>query len=306
MGSKSSGGPAESSLLTISSTPLHSAIAASNDCKISKLLVQGGADLCSRNIEGKTPFHTFFRDINRELLASYRTAAETSLIDDRGMQLLHYIAWSSKSSVADIKPFLTGVDLQGYAKDDEGRSVLFFAAERGNIALLRYILNLPNRPHLEDTDANGLSLMHYAVRSRRVGTIDILSQHGCSFEIVDKNRQTALHHAVKRKNLEATKRLLSFDNSRLLDWKDINGRTPFDLAVRTKEKAIIECLASTPSSLSNIPKETNLPFCDLEATAATTLPQAMTQRIYRSIFKLGVWQVSFVAIVLALLSTFLL
>ena len=174
--------------MTRSSTPLHSAIATSNDCNVSKRLVQGGADLCSRNIEGKTPFHTFFRAINRELLASYRTAAETSFVDDRGMQLPHYIAWSSKSSIADIEPFLTGVDLQGYAKDDEGRTVLFFAAERGNIALLQYILNLPNRPHLKDTDVNGMSLMHYAVRSRRVDTIDLLFQHGCSFQIVGQQQ----------------------------------------------------------------------------------------------------------------------
>ena len=104
------------------------ALATSSDCHLSRNLFQRGADLYSQNAEGKTPLHTFFRDTNRELLACYRLEAESTIIDERGMHLLHYIAWSSISTVADIEPFLVGADSPKYAKDDQGRSVLFFAA----------------------------------------------------------------------------------------------------------------------------------------------------------------------------------
>ena len=110
---------------------------------------------------------------------------------------------------------------------------------------------------------------------------------------------------MKRRNLEATKRLLTFDDSRLLlNWKDINGRTPFDLAFRTKEKAIIECLESISPASSNDSKETNPTLRDPEAEAAAALRQAMTQRIYRAVFDLGIWRVLSVAIVLTFLLHF--
>lgn len=204
----------------------------------------------SRNIEGKTPFHTFFRETNRDLLVSYRTTAETTLVDDRGMQLLHYVAWSSKSTIADIESFVTGDGLQQNAKDDQGRSALFLAAEKGNLEILTYLLRLPNRPRLTDTDVNGLSLMHYAVRSRRVQTIDLLSQHGCSSQIVDKTGQTALHHAVKRKNLEAVKRLLTLDGSRNLSRQDNKDQTPLDLALNISPENDIAAYLSSLMSAS--------------------------------------------------------
>ena len=188
--------------------------------------------MCSLNDEGKTPFHTFFRDSHRELFASYRTAAESMVIDDREMQLHHYIAWSSRATIADIEPFL-GDDLQQCAKDDNGRTALFYAAECGNIEILTYLLGLPHAPSLVDTDFEGKSLIHYAVksRSRCVETIDFLLQHGCNAHIVAKNGRTALHYAVWKYNLEGVKKLLTVDCSRHLSWRDNDGRTPLDLAL---------------------------------------------------------------------------
>ena len=288
-------------MLTILSTPLHFAIARSNDHNLSRKLIQRGADICSCNIEGKTPYHTFFRDTNKELLASYRAAADMTLTDDRGMQLLHYIAWSSKSTIADIQPFLAGDDSHKDVKDDEGRSVLFFAAERGNFAILDHILNLPNRPHLADTDVNGMSLMHYGVRSRRVQTIDVLFRHGCSTQTVDKNKQTALHHAVKRKNLEAIKRLLLLDGSRLLDKKDNHGRTPLDIALIANETAVIAYLRSLSPSLSDATDDLNKPLSNPEAKEIATLHQALTHWIYQEVPESGIWRIFFAVTVLAFL-----
>ena len=208
--------------------------------------------MCSLNDERKTPFHTFFRASNRELIASYRTAAETTLVDDRGRQLHHYIAWSSNSTIADIEPFVTGDALQQNAKDDMGRSALFHAAECGNIEILTYLLDLPHAPRLDDTDDDGLSLMHYAVRSRRVQTIDFLLQRGCSAQIVDNTGQTALHYAVWRQNLEAVKRLLILDGSKCMSIQDNKGRTPLDFALGiSRENEIAEYLSSLTASPSN-------------------------------------------------------
>lgn len=154
--------------------------------------------------------------------------------------------------MAEIQPFLIGNASHVFAKDNEGRSVLFFAVERGNVEILNHLLELPNRPDLSDTDFNGLSLMHYAVRSSRVQTIDVLYDHGCSIRAVDKNNQTALHHAVKRGNLEGIKRLLFLDGSGLLEKMDNRGQTALDLAVYTNEVIVMAHLKSVSTSSSNL------------------------------------------------------
>ena len=264
--------------------------------------------MCSRNIEGRTPFHTFFRATNRDLFASYRTAAEPTLADDRGMQLLHYVAWSSKSTIADIEPFVTGDSLQQNAKDDQGRSALILAAERGNSEILNYLLSLPNRPRLTNTDVNGLSLLHYAVRSRRVETIDLLLQHGCSSQIVDKTGQTALHHAVNRKNLEAVKRLLTLDGDGYLSRQDNRGRTPLDLALSiSPENDITAYLSSltTPSTNTFDAKDDgSLPSGEVKTSEPWRLGPA--RLIHQVSVRANNWRVIAVATVLVVLLILLL
>ena len=48
---------------------------------------------------------------------------------------------------------------------------------------------------MSSTDVNGLSLMHYAVRSPRVQILDLLYDHGCSIQVVDKKKQTPTYPA---------------------------------------------------------------------------------------------------------------
>ena len=168
------------------------------------------------------------------------------------MQLHHYIAWSSNSTIEDIEPFVKGDGLQQCAKDDKGRSALFHAAECGNTEILSYLLGLPHPPRLDDTDFNGLSLMHYAVRCRCVQSIEFLLKRGCSSQIVDKTGQTALHYAVMWENLEAVKKLLSIEGNNYMSRQDNNGRTPLDLAVSIPlENGIAACLSSFKSPSRN-------------------------------------------------------
>ena len=235
--------------LTMNSTPLHFAVAGAQDYNVTRTLMEKGADISIRNSEGKTPFHTFFREGNRTLFASYKDTLEVDFQDDQGLVLLHYIAWSSKSRVTDIQHYISADASRAFTRDNEGRSLLFFAAERGNLEILEYILSLPSKPELTDTDCRGMSLMHYAVRSKRVHSINLLFDSGSPARIVDYNQQTALHHAVKRGNLEAVKRLLLLDGDELLAYEDSHGRTPLEFARRWNHEAIIAYLEAIPPPL---------------------------------------------------------
>ena len=222
------------------------------------------------------------------------------MVDDRGMHLLHYFAWSSKSTVADIRPFLGGDASYVFAKDHEGRSILFFAAERGNCSILDHILKLPNRPRLSDTDVNGVSLMHYAVRSRRPQTILILYHHGCSIRAVDKNRQTALHHAVKRGNIEAIKQLILLDGSGLSNRVDSRGQTPLELAIDIGKVEIVAYLESIPPSLSTPTDDVDRSARQFRLQDASILRQSLAHWTYQITSRLDFWQILTVLTILFL------
>ena len=207
------------------------------------------------------------------------------------MHLLHYFVWSSKSTVADIRPFLGGDASYVFAKDHEGRSILFFAAERGNCKILDHILRLPNRPRLSDTDINGLTLMHYAVRSRRPQTIAILYHHGCSIRAVDKNRQTALHHAVKRGNIEAIKQLILLDGSGLSNRVDSRGQTPLELAIDTGKADIVAYLESIPPSLSTPTDDVGRSARHFQLQDESILRQSLAHWIYQIMSMLNFWPI---------------
>ena len=207
------------------------------------------------------------------------------------MHLLHYFVWSCKSTVADIGPFLGADASYVFARDHEGRSVLSFAAERGNCRILDHILKLPNRPQLSDTDVNGLSLMHYAVRSRRTQAIEILYHHGCSIRAADKNKQTALHHAVKRGNLEAIKQLLLLNGSDLLERVDSRGQTPLELARKAGKIDVRAYLKSISPSSSPPTDDFGGLDCPSQLQDVPGLRQSLTQWTYRIRSKLSFWRI---------------
>ena len=277
--------------LTTNSTPLHFAVAGAQDYDLTRTLLDKGADMSIRNSEGKTPLHTFFRESNRTLFASYNFTSEVDVQDDQGLVLLHYIAWSSKSRVTDIQHLISADTSRAVTRDNEGRSLLFFAAERGNLEILEYILKLPKRPGLRDTDSRGMSLMHYAVRSKRVHAITLLYDSGCPARIVDNSQQTALHHAVKRGNLEAVKRLLLLDGRDILAYEDSHGRTPPEVARLLNHEAIVAYLETIPPPLLSRASRSRHLGCLSEATGPLPQPTLVSCLKLQIMAHLQVWQV---------------
>lgn len=186
-------------------------------------------------------------------------------MDNQGMGAFHYVAWSSKSTVADIKPFLTHDVSCLFAKDYEGRSVLSFAVERGNIAMLNYILGLPIQIDLCGPDKRGMSLMHYAVRSKRVEVISILRDHGCDIGALDHCQQSPLHHAAKAGNLEAVKLLLKILDPQSTNLPDYQDQTLLAIAQFHGKTAVSEFLRTTIIS-----PDTFGPVCALKYTNGGT------------------------------------
>lgn len=219
------------------STPLHIAVACSGDYDCARILLEHGADIGNRDVDGKTPLHVLFGPVAGTILTRHREAVkeEAETRDASGMTILQYASWSSKSEPQHLNPYLQGC--QAYtciARDDTGRTLLHLAAQRGNCALLRYLLSLPTNAGLGARDASGQSVLHYAVYSKRTETIDLLLANGADSRVVDLKGRNLLHCAAKRNNVAAVRRLLEICGDRDIKACDVDKMTPGALAYRHK------------------------------------------------------------------------
>lgn len=165
--------------------------------------------------------------------------------DKYGMSVLHYIAWSSKSGPEHLLPYVRKDDVIPFiSRDSDGRSILHFAAQRGNLAILRFICDIPGGVAVTGKDIRGQTPLHYAVQSKRVDAIDILVNRGASIFDVDSMGRTVLHCAAKRNNVAAVTRLLELGANKNLFSLDKTGRTPLTLAYHHKASAVVQYLVS--------------------------------------------------------------
>ena len=155
-------------------SPLHAAMAKSGNYEIARTLIEHGADLCSRAVDGKTPFHNIFNDTIGSVLMRDEWL-EHMHPDAEGMSISHYLAWSSRSAPQTFQRGRLCDEAELLAVDALGRNCLHFAAARGNLGVLAYLVSRVGVDDLEKRDVNGRTPLHYAGRSsREAGVIEIL------------------------------------------------------------------------------------------------------------------------------------
>ncbi|KAH0536975.1 hypothetical protein FGG08_006203 [Glutinoglossum americanum] len=232
------------------STPLHVAISRTQSYDIARLLMRNGADPGNCNSSSETALHTFFNDTVRKTLLYHGEIVESDLRDSRGMTPLHFVTWSSKSTVDAVRRIVErGECIDAMLKDNEGRSTLHFAAQRGNIAVVEYLMGLGTHMDVRCRDRYGRTVLHYAVESRRTETINKLAERGADVRAKDSRGRTVLHHAAWRGNLEAAKRLIELGAGEDVLSRDTAGMTPSDLAAEQGKTPVANFLSDFATRL---------------------------------------------------------
>lgn len=226
---------------------LHWAMTRKGNFNVARLLIENGADLANLTVDRKTPLHTLYNDTVKEVLLRDDWVEET-LPDSQGMSISHFIAWSSKTTPDLLKRGAAHDSTDLWSVDNFGRTCLHLTASRGNINLLRYLLERATSTDLNKTDHEGRTALHYAVQSKRSETIELLLARGCSLYAKDNSSRNVLHCAAWWKNLEAAKRFVALDDRGLLLSLDMHGNMPSRLARGPNATGLHEFLANLESN----------------------------------------------------------
>ena len=229
-------------------SPLHGAMARNDNYNVARTLIENGAELSSRAIDGKTPFHNIFNNTISHVWMRDEWL-ENMQPDSEAMSITHFLAWSSKSTVEIFQRGHLYDDADLLSTDNLGRTCLHFAASRGNLGVLSYLLKQVSLEDVEKKDIQGRTPFHYAAESSRAPeVIDTLVGRGCNIYAVDDTGRTALHWAARWNNFKAIKRLIAIVGGRNLLLSDRNGRMPSREVCQKRAPALHKYLKNLESS----------------------------------------------------------
>jgi len=208
--------------------------------EILKLLIENGADLNERNNEGKNAFmkaaeneriNTFEFLLNKILEGRKKIKDNEEIkkynnkyLDARDIggrtALILSVFWSDRC-VKILKMLIeSGVDIN--ARDNEGKTALMHAAERGHVKKAKLLIESGANLDEKDND-NKKTALFYAVENNKVEIVKLLIESGANLEARIIYEKTALMLAVYNNYLDIVCLLIKAGAN--LEAKDKGGNT---------------------------------------------------------------------------------
>ncbi|KAI1372320.1 putative ankyrin repeat-containing protein [Hypoxylon crocopeplum] len=164
---------------------------------------------------------------------------QTNSIDEDGRTRLSHAA--ERGGYDEVKWLLAGSDIQvADSKDEDGRTPLSYAAGRGHVEIL-WLLLQTGRVDVNSVDKNGLTpLLHAIVEGHEEVAWLLLTRSDVQAQHKDRDGRTLLSHA-SRGGHEA---MLLCNEGADIHSRDFSGRTPLSHAAETGNEIITGLLLS--------------------------------------------------------------
>jgi ankyrin repeat protein len=137
---------------------------------------------------------------------------------------------SACQNIADWDAALQHKTVDLNVSDERGMNGFHYAARRGNLNLVKYLISRNADIHKVTNDARGASALHLAVESGDMATLQFLVGKGLAIEGKDSSGETAIHVACRTGRLVQLSYLLR-SNPNVVDIQDAEGRTPLHTAI---------------------------------------------------------------------------
>ena len=217
-------------------TPLLYAVWRS-DLEITKLLVVHGARMDLENCKGWTAFRWAVYQGEPEIIQFFIATGAA------GSSLQGAVC---TGDLARIERFVEqGGDVD--TKDEQGWSLLYWAASMGQDQVGEYLLNKGAQAEMKIYD--NIPILHMAARSGASHLIKLLISKGADVNAQDTQGRTPLHQAVMTGQKEVAEVLLAHGAD--VTVKDNRGQTVLDWAKQRNHTEIFELLLSDKSAMDS-------------------------------------------------------
>ncbi|SFJ66412.1 ankyrin repeat domain-containing protein [Thermoflavimicrobium dichotomicum] len=257
-------------------TPLHYA----RDRRVAGLLVQYGADLEAKNMEGLPPIATAARKLREEVVA-FLLEKEVTLeksyfyfpgslwtIEDMATKAAEK-RWNTVLHGAGNREEAERFLLEGANMEERafwGQTPLMKQVDEKRLDVVQLLLEHGTNIHAQDEEGN--SALHYAVqrRSVREEMVQLLLEHGADPNLPNHKGETPLHWAIMESDID--KAALFMNSTSVKDWKgkpsivkqlldaggdpniqDHRGQTPLHWAVFGDHWEMVDLLLNHGASL---------------------------------------------------------
>ncbi|KAI8497126.1 Unconventional myosin-XVI [Branchiostoma belcheri] len=202
-----------------------------------ELLIQHGADLEARDKYDKTALR-WASESGRtgvvELLIQHGADLEARR-SENGSTALHMASWSGQTGVVELL-IQHGTDVG--ARDKDGWTALHVASRRGRTGVAELLIQ--HGADLEARDKSGHTALHWASMHGYTGIVELLTQHGADVQARNDNGRTALHLASGDGYTGIVELLIQHGAD--MEGRDKNDRTALHVASGNGQTGVVELL----------------------------------------------------------------
>ena len=234
-------------------SPLH-ASAQFGKLNIMKFLVNNGAKLDAKDIDGHTPLMMAAKNGYIKIVKFLtEKGADVNLKAKNSETPLHFNTKYFNSDIGIVKFLVENKAADVNAKDNEHYTPLHFAVMNGKLDIVKFLINNGADVNVK-TEGDGFSPLSLAASRANIEIVKLLIKSKAKVDTKLDNGATPLHVAAFEDMFENVKIL--FENGAKIDERDVDYRTPFDIANKHGNHEIAKYLLEKKMETKNhLPRE---------------------------------------------------